>query len=215
MSKYEEARFLRGDVGVDGRATEEKQDAAEVEKGRAREQFLRGKTWLGRELLTWLLYRSESGDPIIEFDGKPVTVLLSDRLVLRGIADDVLEMTVRGAMSPYSPLVREAIARGLLIHSARLIITHGDREYAVGLDAEHLSLKSAKLPELLTEEEDDRLQERLDLTEQLSAIVQALLEEYLRLRSTPRWARDVVPAMQAWARGEDEEPGPTTVARAS
>src|SRR5690606_19138134 len=94
----EEARFLRGDAGVDGRATEEKQDAAEVEKGRAREQFLRGKTWLGRELLTWLLYRSESGEPVIELDGAPVTVLLTDRLVLRGVADDVLEMTVRGAM---------------------------------------------------------------------------------------------------------------------
>lgn len=199
----EEARFMRGDAGVDGRATEEKQDAAEVEKGRAREQLLRGKTWLGRELLTWLLYRSESGEPVIEFEGQPVTVLLTDRLVLRGVADDVLEMTVRGAMSPYSPLVRQAIARGLLIHSARLTITHGDREFVVGLDAEHLSLKGGKLPELLTEEEDDRLQERLELTAQLSAIVQALLEAYLNLRSAPHWTRDVVPEMQAWMRGEE------------
>ncbi len=59
MSKRERAReeaaFLRGDVGIDGQATDQKADEAEVEKDKAREQLLRGRTYLGREMLTWLL----------------------------------------------------------------------------------------------------------------------------------------------------------------
>ncbi len=73
----EEAAFMRGDVGVDGAATEEKQDAAEVEKGKAREALLRGKAYLGREFLTWLLWRSESGDPLTAFEKAGLTVLFT------------------------------------------------------------------------------------------------------------------------------------------
>lgn len=203
MSRYEEARFMRGDTGVDGLTTEEQQDAAEVEKDKARDQFLQGKSWLGREFLTWLLFRSEAAEPIVEFDGLDLSVILSDRLVLRGIEDDVLEMSVRGSLSPYSPLVKAALSRGLLVHAARLQLSHGEREFQVNLDAEHLAIKSAKLPALLTEEEDDRLQERLELTEQLAAMIRVLLEEYLRLRSDAVWLGEIVPAMQEWMKGAE------------
>lgn len=203
----EEAAFNRGDVGVDGAATEEQQDVAEVERGRAREQFLRGKTYLGREFLSWLLWRSESGDPVIHFDDVPVTIVLCDRVVLRGISGDVVEMTVRGAMSPYSPLVRRALDRGLLIHQTRLRIAHGERQFQVNVDAEHFDLKSAKLPELLSAEDDDLLVERLQLAEQLSLIVQAMLEHFLRLRASQTWGAEVVPAMKAWMEEAAEDGG--------
>jgi hypothetical protein len=194
----EEAAFLRGDVGVDGVATEAAKDKAEVERGKAREQFLRGKAWLGRELLTWLLFRSEAAEPILSFDGAAVSVLLCDRLVLRGIEGEIVETMVRGALAPYSPLVRRALDRGLLVHQARLQLQHGEMEFQVTLDAEHFDLKSAKLPERTAEEEDDRLRERLTLSEQLAGIVRALLEAFLKLRSSPKWAKVEVPAMKAW-----------------
>ena len=65
MARREQARveaaFQRGDAGVDGLPTEEeRRDEAELEKDKAREQLLRGRTYLGREFLTWLLWRSES-----------------------------------------------------------------------------------------------------------------------------------------------------------
>ena len=89
MSRREQARaeaaFVRGDIGVDGQAAEEQRDEAEVEKDQAREQLLRGRTYLGRELLTWLLWRSESGEPLVEHEGQPVTVLFVDRVVLKGV----------------------------------------------------------------------------------------------------------------------------------
>jgi hypothetical protein len=207
MSKgREEAAFLRGETGVDGAAAEEAKDKAEVERNKAREQFLRGKAWLGRELLTWLLYRSESAEPLAMVGKQPLSVLLADRLVLRGIGGDVLESTVRGATAPYSPLVRNALNRGLLVHQARLHLTHGERDYEVTLDAEYFDIKQAKLPKPFADEEDDKLQERLESSEELAGLVRALIETFLKLRASPAWAKTEVPALRQWMR-ETEKPG--------
>jgi hypothetical protein len=199
----QDAAFARGAVGVDGSATEEVRDKAEVERDKAREQFLRGKAWLGRELLTWLLFRSESSEPLFVLGKAPVSVLLADRLVLRAIDGEVVDCTVRGAQAPYAKLVREALRRGLLVHQARLHIAHGERSFEVALDAEFFDLKSAKLPALVSEEDDDRLRERLELSEELGAMVEAIQEDFLRLRTSRRWAKEVVPEMLGWmAAGE-------------
>ena len=193
----EEAAFIRGDVGVDGQATEEAKDVAEVERDKAREQFLRGKAYLGREFLTWLLWKSEAGDPIITFQDRPVVVALTARITLRGIIGEVVETTLRGAMAPYSPLVRRSLDRGLLVHQARMRLMHGEDPYDVTIDAEFFDLKSAKLPVSGTGEEDEQLQERLGLAERLSAIVGALIEAFLQVRSGRRWTKEVA-EMKAW-----------------
>jgi len=194
-----EAAFLRGDAGVDGAATDEDvRDVAEVERDQARDQLLRGRTWLGRELLTWLLWRSEAGDPLAEVEGAPLVVLFTARVVLRGLAGDVTELTARGAGAPYAPEVRRALASGLLVHQARLRLDHGERTFEVTLDAERLDVRSAKLPELLTEADDDRAAERLDLCEQLGRLVDRLVDVFLAERAARTWARRTVPALRAW-----------------
>ncbi|GMU10566.1 MULTISPECIES: hypothetical protein [Corallococcus] len=200
----EEAAFARGDVGVDGVATEEEKDEAEVEKGKAREQLLRGRAYLGREFMTWLLWRSESGDPLVEFDGAGVVVLFLGKVVLRGVAGDVTEMSAKGTLAPYSENVRHSLDRGLLVSQARLRISHGEREYEVTLDSEFLDIRAAKLPALMTEEEDDQLTERLELTEQLSGLVDALVQDFLPMRAGRAWSKQVVPAMKAWMKGEEK-----------
>lgn len=196
-SAREEAKFARGDVGVDGLATLEAAEEAEVQRGKAREQFLRGKAYLGREFLTWLLWRSESTEPIVDVGGQPLTLVLADRLVLRGIAGDVVETTMRGTTAPYSPLVKRALSLGLLVHQARLKLALGERQFEVTLDAEHVQLRSAKLPQL-AEEKDDVLAERLELADELGALVQAMLEAFLVLRASRKWRKDAVPALKAW-----------------
>jgi hypothetical protein len=195
--KNEEAAFLRGEVGVDGQAVEEVKDAAEVEREKAQEQFLRGKAFLGRELLTWLLWRSDLGEPVLVVDGQPVVVAFATRLVLRGISGDVVESTVKGAMAPYSPLVRRSLLKGLLVHQARVRLMHGELPFEVGLDAETFDLKSAKLPEVSKGEADDMLHERLALADQLGRVVEALIEAFLKLRQGHKWGAEVV-AMRAW-----------------
>jgi hypothetical protein len=208
MSKREQARaeaaFMRGDTGVDGAATEEKQDEAEVERAKAREALLRGRAYLGREFLTWLLFRSESGDPQCEYEKEGVIPLFTGRIVLRGITGDVNELSARGTLAPYSEEVRHALDNGLLVHSARLRLTHGEKVYEVTVDAEFLDIRAAKLPELMSEEEDDRITERLYLCEQLSGMIDALVEAFLSVRTSRTWNKQVVPELKQWMRREDD-----------
>lgn len=194
----EEERFARGEIGVDGEAVEVEEDEAEVEKSKAVEQTLRGRTYLGREFLTWLLYRTNGGGTLIEHDGEPVSAMFSGRIVLRGIAGEATEVSAKGAMSPYSEIVRLAIDRGLLVHAGRLRIQRGEQTFEVSLDAEFLDFRSAMTPAVLSEAEDDQIAERLYLAEQLSAIVDGLLRAFLALRSTKKWRSTVVPEMKEW-----------------
>lgn len=219
MGKREQARaeaaFMRGDVGVDGAATEEKQDEAELERGKAREALLRGKAYLGREFLTWLLWRSESGDPVTEFGKAGLTVLFLGRIVLRGVSGDVTELSARGAMAPYSEQVREALDRGLLVHQARMMLTHGEKAFEVSLDAEFLDIRAAKLPELMSEDDDARLSERLYLAEELSGMINALVDAFIAVRAGRSWSKQIVPAMKQWMRGEEGSRKQTTLQRAA
>lgn len=219
MGRREQARaesaFLRGQTGVDGQATQEDtRDAAQVEQDKAREQFVRGGTWLGREFLTWLLWRSEPGDALLQHEGEDVVVLFNGRTVLRGIHGDVTELQVKGTMAPYSEHVRRALDSGLLIHAARVLITVGERSWEASLDAEYLDIRSAKLPALLTEEEDDRISERLDLAEQLSTMITGLVKAFQEERTSKAWSKKIVPEMKAWMRGEEGSRGSTVSERA-
>ncbi|XXF78666.1 hypothetical protein P2318_02605 [Myxococcaceae bacterium GXIMD 01537] len=208
MGKREQARaeaaFMRGDAGVDGLATEEKQDEAELERGKAREALLRGRAYLGREFLTWLLWRSESGDALCRYGDAGLVPLFTGRIILRGITGDVNELSARGTLAPYSQEVRHALDNGLLVHAARVRLTHGEKVYEVTLDAEFLDLRAAKLPDLMSEEEDDQLTERLYLTEQLSGMVDALVQAFLEVRASRAWSKQVVPELKQWMKGEGE-----------
>lgn len=199
----EEAAFLRGDVGVDGAATEaDPRDEGEKELDKAREQLLRGRTYLGRELLTWLLWRSESGDPVAELDVAGLVVLLTGKVLLRGLAGDVVELAARGPAAAYAPQVKRALASGLLVHQARLRLTAGERTWEATLDAEFLDVRAARLPELLTEEEDDRAAERLALCEELGRMVDALVAAFLAERAGKAWRKKTVPALLEWMKAE-------------
>lgn len=196
-----EARFLRGETGVDGASGKEELDPSEIEQAKAREALLRGRTWLGRECLTWLLWKSESTEPITRVEEQPLSVVFHGRLVLRAGAGDVTELSVKGVTSPYSPLVRAALNKGLLVHGARLQLTHGEQQYDVGVDAETFDVKGAKLPALIQEEEGERITERLELAGRLSHLLDALVQAFVTERMSRSWASKTVPALQDWMGG--------------
>jgi hypothetical protein len=135
-------------------------------------------------------------------EGEDVSVVFTGRLVLRGAFGDVTELVARGTLAPYSPQVRRALDAGLLVHQARLRIEHGERSFEATLDAEHLDVRAAKLPDLIAEEDDERLLERLFLSQRLSALLDALVAAFLAVRQGRGWSRKEVPALKRWMRGE-------------
>ncbi len=131
-------------------------------------------------------------------DAAEVVPLFVGKVLLRGLAGDVVELAARGDAAAYSAQVKHALQGGLLVHQARLRFTLGERTFEATLDAEFLDVRGAKLPELLTEEEDDRAAERLALCEELGAIVDAIVATFLEERASKAWRRRTVPALLAW-----------------
>ncbi|MBE2253427.1 MAG: hypothetical protein IAE78_28120 [Myxococcus sp.] len=195
-----EAKFMRGDAGVDGQATVEKADPVEAEQAKAREALYRGRTWLGREALTWVLFRSNDANPIAVLDDEPLKVLFNGRLTLRAAAGDITEVAVKGVNAPYAQLIRQAADRGLLVHSARLAITWQERSYELTLDAEQFDVRAGKTPELMSEDDDEKVTERLDHVAVLGRLIDAVLARFMALRTSPQWKKTIVPELKAWMR---------------
>ncbi|MCA2980645.1 MAG: hypothetical protein INH41_14300 [Myxococcaceae bacterium] len=203
-----ETKFLRGETGVDGAATKEQVDPAQAEQAKASEALYRGRTWLGRECLTWVLFASNDTRPIATLDDEPISVLFNGRLTLRAASGDVTEVTAKGVNAPYAGLIRQAADLGLLVHSARLSLTWQERVYEVTLDAEHFDVRAGKTPELLKEDESEKLAERLDHVATLGRLIDAVVSRFIALRTSPRWKKTIVPELKAWMR----EHGPASAA---
>lgn len=193
-----EAAFLRGETGADGLAVVEEQDVAAQEAAQAQEALLRGRTWLGRECLTWLLWKSESADTWLSLDGQPVKVVFNGKVTLRAAGGEITEAQVKGVTAPYASWVKRGLAHGLLVHAAKVQVSWGEQVYDFILDAEFFDIRSAKLPALLKEEKDDALSERLELASRASQLADALVAAFVKERTGKKWATQVVPALREW-----------------
>lgn len=193
-----ETKFMKGETGVDGEKTVEQVDPVEAEQSKAREALYRGRTWLGRECLTWVLFSSNDTAPIATLDDEPITALFNGRLTLRAAQGEITEVAVKGVNAPYAQLIRQAANRGLLVHSARLTFTWEERAYELTLDAEHFDVRAAKTPELMKEEDDEKLTERLDHVATVGRLIDAVVGRFMVLRTGPTWKKSVVPALKEW-----------------
>ena len=194
-----EARFLKGETGVDGASGKVEVDPEVAEQAKAKEALYRGRAWLGREALCWILMKSESAEPLCKVDGLPLRVVFTGKILLRAGSGEVTEVAAKGVSAPYASIVRFALARNLLVHGARLQLTHGEQSFEVTLDAERFDLRSGKLPALLNEgDEGEELVERLELVSRLGRLIDALLAQFIKVRVGPQWEKSVVPELKAW-----------------
>ena len=66
-----EARFMKGETGVDGASGKTEVDPEVAQAAKAKEALYRGRAWLGREALSWILMKSESSEALCKVDGQP------------------------------------------------------------------------------------------------------------------------------------------------
>ena len=174
-----------------------------------REDNLDELSFLAREFLTWLVFHADVDGGGFEGAGEigAFTIQFGGRLTLRTTAGLVTDMTVKGSSPAISPDLRYALAGGLAVKEAELSLVFGEaasssddeeRAYVFALAADGFDLKRVKIPALLTEEEDDRADERLALIGELDAALQHAYAHFVDLRCRPSWKRSVIPALRAW-----------------
>lgn len=171
---------------------------ARPRRARAQAAKVQDFAFLGREFLTWLLWRIERGEDRFGSGAETFTLAFGSRVRLRALAGDVTDAVLRGAKAAYSVEARAGVGAGRTLREAELRLIRGDREWRFTLDGETLDLRGVKLPALLAEEDDDRFLERVALIDELDSLVKSAFSEFIRERTRPVWHRSVVPAMQAW-----------------
>ena len=162
------------------------------------EDHVQDYAFLGREFLTWLLFRVDLGEGVFGQGKESFQVAFLDRVRLGALAGEVTDATLKGRGAAHGVETRAAIGAGRTLREAELRITRGDREWRLTLCSDTLDLRGVKVPALLTEEEDDRFLERIALLEEVDAMVQAAFAEFIHDRLRPAWRRQVLPAMRTW-----------------
>lgn len=170
------------------------------------------RRYLGREFLTWLLYYADeqNGDGHFEDEeGNPFQVKPGGRVSLKALGDGASEIMAKGAAPAQMADVRYAIAGGLTVREAEILVTVGDRVWQASLTAETFDLKRVKLPELLGETDVECAMERLELVDQLDALLLHAYDAFLRRRLQRDWEPVEMARVRAWLARSILEPETT------
>lgn len=191
-------------------------ESGETEVDKTRQAFsaeLDDRRFLGREFLTWLIYycdgHSSHGDENDDTGGSfaeselcdAFRVIIGERVVLKALGEGTGEITARGVAPAATPDVRYAIAGGLTVREVDLIFEQGgrgERLWQAAVSAEGFDLRRVKLPALLSEDDDERFHERLDLMDTLDKMLESAFQGFLRRRLAATWQTDELPKVRAW-----------------
>jgi recombination associated protein RdgC len=165
------------------------------------------KRFLGREFLTWLLYRLEEEGGRLVVDGDVIELALGDRVVLQEAGDRSARLTLvdEGDMRPE---MGAGLRRGKLMDRARISITRGERRFELSLDGGLLTYDSLRCPKLGPRDaslrDDPRAAFENDLflrladVEEAIGILDRLYATFCETRVSPRWESETLPTLRDW-----------------
>ncbi len=160
--------------------------------------------FLGREFLTWLWFRSESQEGVFDLaEPGTVEILFEGRMTLESDGEEQGNKVTCAGTGTRLNEARFALTRGKKVTQVSLRLIKGDDEWSFSLDAAWLNLSGLKVPKVMQdarEDADGLFYERMFLIEQPVAVVNALFEEFIRLRVSPEWEQDELPALEEWIR---------------
>lgn len=155
-------------------------------------------SFLGREFLTWLWYRSEQQEGIFQIGDRAVEVWFDARLTLE-TPGEIKEQNVIVCESPTeADEARASLLAGKQATAARLRIVSDQKQWTCNFKAEDISLSTLKLPALLSREDEDQLYERFYLLEEVQDILDDLFKTFVEIRIEDDTWREEVGAMRAW-----------------
>jgi recombination associated protein RdgC len=159
--------------------------------------------FLGPEFLTWLWYRVELQQGIFDVGGElgAFELWFDDRLVVGSATMGAQENHFKGGHPASSAEARTALRLGKMANQAKLRIVRASAEWSFVLK-DDLSVAGVKIPAVLGREDEEQLDERVMLLDQLDAMVKGLLGQFLALRTSPEWQSDELPALLAWVASE-------------
>ncbi len=156
----------------------------------------------GREFLTWLWFKSEERNGIIDIPEQGAKeIIFLQRLVLAAGDGEYAETVVCQGLHADMKEGKEALRRGKKIKEARLRVSEDASKWEFTFKADLFQFQSLKLPAQSDEGEDDqegRNIERIYLIEKIIQIMDALFHVFVTLRLSPHWEQAEVPRLEKW-----------------
>lgn len=164
------------------------------------------REFVALEFMTWLWWCVETRDGSFDMPrgGKTLHLAIEDDLHLRG--EDEPEIVLRGGLPTRSPEAAAALAAGKRLAAARIIISDGDREWTLKLDAAGYRMLQVRIPDT-GDEQDDRDLAIFSAYEEIGDAIDTLFEQFLSERLSVDFATVTLPAMQRWVASKEKRRG--------
>jgi len=157
-------------------------------------------TFMGREFLIWLWWKSEEGYANIELPSfGSVDFWIDDRIRFRTADDNPQVSDIKGGAPATSAEARSALAAGKTIEAARIGLRLKGREFSLEFRGEGLQMAGLKVPAECKEPGEEQLYERMFLLEEAWGLIDSLFVRFCEDRLDGQWNDSVLPAIRKWA----------------
>jgi hypothetical protein len=143
---------------------------------------IEGTRQLGSEFLTWLLYRSLSGEGQVPSDRGTVELWFEDRITFASpFAGGELDI-LKGEDPATTGEARSALLQGKHVEAASLSLTFEGKRWTFQVSGPRLALAAVKVPAVATETDLESVMERFALLGGLEEIMWSLYHRFLQVR---------------------------------
>jgi len=167
-------------------------------------ELIQTRTFLGNEFLMWLWFKSDCHDGLFEIeDHGQIEVIFDDALTLEAYLAETERSDFKGGTPAFAPEAKTALRQGKRVSKTKLRIVKEGREWLFTYKAEGMDITSAKIPAVLSKDDDEKFFERMYLLEELEEILETLYADFLHLRLSNSWDDALLPAMETWIQSEE------------
>ncbi len=159
--------------------------------------------FLGNEFLTWLWYIMENQPDLLNKADKDLVSLdIGNRIVFENSRNNTVEsITIKGDEAGLEEGVL-SLQKGAVVTELNLIFKAGDHEWRFNIKGESLNISGFKPPESGKVEKSEDIEgavlEKVFLYEKIFVFINCLYEQFIKLRVTDKWAKEVVPSIKKW-----------------
>lgn len=167
-------------------------------------ELIQTRTFLGNEFLMWLWFKSDCFDGLFAIaDHGDIEVIFDNQLTLEAYLAETERSDFKGGTPAFAPEAKTALRQGKRVSKAKIRIVKEGREWLFTYKAEGMDITSAKIPAVLSKDDDERFFERMYLLEELEEILETLYAEFINLRLSDAWGDTLLPAMQEWIQSDE------------
>ena len=151
------------------------------------------------EFYLWLWWWTETSGHAIDLGALgSIDAWVDDRVSLSDVRDAKNKTVLAGDRAPGTPEGHAAIEGGKMPEELRIVIRRDGQEYGVTMKGAHMDLSGLRLPGSAESMEEEQVQERLLLAEQITDLLAAIFRRFALVRVSPTGALETVPALRAW-----------------